>query len=177
MSAPARKGSNPPAPGQRPAPPANPPAPLSERLRAGAECAPWVIEEIRKLEAAAPRTEVSRQLLARERVGLAKYGVTLDRRDLSAAEWLQHLAEELMDGAGYALCAKRELLAAADAEVWLFKGTDGAWRTFHSDRHRLDTIADGRWEVRKFTALPQRPEPKPEARYAATIAASEGRRK
>lgn len=44
-----------------------------------------------------------------------------------------------------------------DAEVWLFKGTDGAWHTFHNEQHRLDTIADGRWEVRKFTALPQQP--------------------
>lgn len=38
-------------------------------------------------------------------------------------------------------------------EVWLFKGTDGAWHTFLDERHRLDTIADGRWDVRKFAAL------------------------
>lgn len=42
--------------------------------------------------------------------------------------------------------------AAVDAEVWLFKGTDGEWRTFHNEQHMLDTIADGRWEVRKFYA-------------------------
>ena len=42
-------------------------------------------------------------------------------------------------------------------EVWLYKGSDGAWHTFHSEKHRLDTIADGGWDVRKFIALSQQP--------------------
>ena len=48
------------------------------------------------------------QLLARDSHGREKYGTTLDRTDLSLVDWLQHQAEELMDGAGYALAAKRE---------------------------------------------------------------------
>lgn len=48
------------------------------------------------------------QLLARDSHGREKYGTTLDRGDLSLSDWLQHQAEELMDGAGYALAAKRE---------------------------------------------------------------------
>lgn len=48
------------------------------------------------------------QLLVRDSHGREKYGTTLDRTDLSLADWLQHQAEELMDGAGYALAAKRE---------------------------------------------------------------------
>lgn len=59
--------------------------------------------------------ELVDQLLSRDSHGRAKYGVTLDRPDLTTSEWLQHMAEELMDGAGYALAAKRthraELLA------------------------------------------------------------------
>lgn len=51
--------------------------------------------------------ELIRQLIERDRHGLAKYGTTLDRTDLDRNAWLQHLAEELMDGAGYALAAKR----------------------------------------------------------------------
>lgn len=43
----------------------------------------------------------------RDAVGLKKYGTTLDRTDLSHADWLQHMAEELLDAAGYALAAKR----------------------------------------------------------------------
>src|SRR5690606_29592381 len=58
-----------------------------------------------------------------------------------------------------------------DAEVWLFKGTDGAWRTFHNEQHRLDTIADGRWDVRKFTALPQQPAAVDEAMVERALAA------
>lgn len=48
------------------------------------------------------------QVLARDAHGQRKYGVTLDRGDLTHSQWLQHLAEELMDGAHYALAAKRE---------------------------------------------------------------------
>jgi hypothetical protein len=33
--------------------------------------------------------------------GLEKYGVTLDRKDLTNLEWLQHLQEELMDATLY----------------------------------------------------------------------------
>lgn len=48
------------------------------------------------------------QLLVRDSHGREKYGTTLDRSDLSLLDWLQHQSEELMDGAGYALAARRE---------------------------------------------------------------------
>lgn len=37
----------------------------------------------------------------RSRVGIAKYGKTLEQNDLSALEWLNHLQEELMDATLY----------------------------------------------------------------------------
>jgi hypothetical protein len=37
----------------------------------------------------------------RSRVGIEKYGKTLERNDLSALEWLNHLQEELMDATLY----------------------------------------------------------------------------
>lgn len=46
-------------------------------------------------------------LIERDVAGRAKYGTTLDRTDLTHDQWLQHMAEELLDGAGYALAAKR----------------------------------------------------------------------
>ncbi|TAA20346.1 hypothetical protein [Pseudoxanthomonas winnipegensis] len=46
-------------------------------------------------------------LIQRDQAGQAKYGTTLDRTDLTRDEWLQHLIEELLDGAGYALRAKQ----------------------------------------------------------------------
>ena len=50
------------------------------------------------------------QLRAREERGLSKYGVNTERTDLSTIEWLQHLQEELMDGAVYVEKIKQELL-------------------------------------------------------------------
>jgi len=50
------------------------------------------------------------QLRAREERGLSKYGVNTERTDLSTLEWLQHLQEELMDGAVYVEKIKQELL-------------------------------------------------------------------
>ena len=49
------------------------------------------------------------QLREREQQGLSKYGVNTERTDLSTLEWLQHLQEELMDGAVYIEKLKKEL--------------------------------------------------------------------
>ena len=50
------------------------------------------------------------QLKQRENVGYEKYGVNTDRTDLGILEWLQHLQEELMDGAVYIEKIKKEML-------------------------------------------------------------------
>lgn len=44
---------------------------------------------------------VREDLLARSLVGLKKYGVGLDRTDLSKREWLRHAYEEALDLACY----------------------------------------------------------------------------
>lgn len=44
---------------------------------------------------------VREDLLQRSQLGLAKYGVGLDRTDLSLADWLQHAYEECLDQANY----------------------------------------------------------------------------
>lgn len=61
-----------------------------------------------------PQTsQTTSQLIAllrrRDAAGRAKYGTTLDRTDLTPEQWLQHMAEEMLDGAGYALAAMREI--------------------------------------------------------------------
>ena len=45
---------------------------------------------------------VRQKLLDRSRIGLAKYGVTTERKDLSLKDWILHLQQELMDAAVYA---------------------------------------------------------------------------
>lgn len=62
------------------------------------------------------------QIIERDAHGKKKYGVTLDRTDLSLLDWLQHQIEELSDAAGYALAAKREAGKLLDIRVaahWL----------------------------------------------------------
>ncbi len=53
--------------------------------------------------------KVIEQLKERENRGIQKYVVNTDRTDLSPIEWLQHLQEELMDGAVYIEKLKMEL--------------------------------------------------------------------
>ena len=53
--------------------------------------------------------KVIAQLRERKEKGLKKYGVTTDRKDLSQLQWLQHLQEELMDGAVYIEKIKSEM--------------------------------------------------------------------
>jgi len=44
---------------------------------------------------------VIEQFKQRSEVGINKYGVTLDRKDLSTLQWIQHTQEELMDAILY----------------------------------------------------------------------------
>jgi hypothetical protein len=45
----------------------------------------------------------------RSETGIAKYGTTLERGDLSLLDWLNHLQEELMDATLYIQKLKNEL--------------------------------------------------------------------
>lgn len=45
--------------------------------------------------------KVAKEILARSKKGFAKYGVTMERDDLTRLEWLQHAKEEAMDLAVY----------------------------------------------------------------------------
>lgn len=45
--------------------------------------------------------QVIDKIRSRAEVGLNKYGVTLERKDLSIVEWLTHAQEEAMDLSGY----------------------------------------------------------------------------
>jgi hypothetical protein len=40
-------------------------------------------------------------LMSRSETGMRKYGVTMDRDDLTFTQWMQHLQEELMDAIIY----------------------------------------------------------------------------
>lgn len=52
---------------------------------------------------------VANMMKQRMEVGLRKYGVTTERKDIDLLGWLQHLQEELCDAAVYVERIKREL--------------------------------------------------------------------
>jgi hypothetical protein len=52
---------------------------------------------------------VIRQFKERSDVGIQKYGVTLDRNDLSTLEWINHAQQEAMDFVLYLEKLKHEL--------------------------------------------------------------------
>jgi hypothetical protein len=47
------------------------------------------------------------QFRTRAEQGKAKYGMTMDRNDLTPMQWIQHLQEELMDAVVYLEKIKR----------------------------------------------------------------------
>ena len=70
---------------------------------------------------------VIKQFKDRSNVGIAKYGVTLDRDDLSLIEWLEHTKQEQMDSVLYLEKAIKELkkqniidMMKADEELGLY---------------------------------------------------------
>ena len=52
---------------------------------------------------------VLNQFKQRSEVGIQKYGVTLDRNDLSTLEWINHAQQEAMDFVLYLEKLKHEL--------------------------------------------------------------------
>lgn len=51
--------------------------------------------------------EVVEMIRERSAVGLAKYGVSMDRTDLVGSEWCQHAIEEMLDGVQYLMQVKK----------------------------------------------------------------------
>jgi hypothetical protein len=73
---------------------------------------------------------VVKQFKDRSNVGIAKYGVTLDRDDLSLIEWLEHTKQEQMDSVLYLEKAIKELkkqsiidIMKSDEELGLYANT------------------------------------------------------
>ena len=50
------------------------------------------------------------QFIGRAKIGKEKYGVTLDREDLSILDWIQHAQEEHMDAILYLEKLKKEYI-------------------------------------------------------------------
>jgi hypothetical protein len=73
---------------------------------------------------------VIKQFKDRSNVGIDKYGVTLDREDLTLIEWLEHTKQEQMDSVLYLEKAIKELkkqniidMMKSDEELGLYANT------------------------------------------------------
>ena len=53
--------------------------------------------------------EIKDKFEQRSQLGIKKYGTTLERDDLSAEEWMNHLQEELMDAILYLERMKKDI--------------------------------------------------------------------
>ena len=67
---------------------------------------------------------VVNQFKQRSQIGINKYGVTLDRNDLSLIEWLEHTKQEQMDSVLYLEKAIKELrkqsMMTSDEQIGLY---------------------------------------------------------
>ena len=69
------------------------------------------------------KTKICSAIQVRAKVGEAKYGVTLERDDLSESQWLTHLQEELLDAVNYA--TRIQSISDAHEEEVLFHELKG----------------------------------------------------
>jgi len=73
-------------------------------------CSDYIFHKPKSIELVDSVVEAVRNdLLNRSKVGIEKYGVTLDRKDLNLRDWLQHAYEETLDQANYLKRAIMEL--------------------------------------------------------------------
>ena len=68
--------------------------------------------------------DVAKMIISRANFGREKYGVSVDRADLSISEWLTHAQEEALDLAVYLQRAKREVRERPDTLPSLFVCSD-----------------------------------------------------
>lgn len=80
-------------------------------------------------------------------VGRAKYGHTMDRKDVQPAEWAQHLQEELADALQYAERLKMGVSLLADARRIMVSLRDesgwesaGEWIKAHDSQFPPDKV-------------------------------------
>ena len=97
--------------------------------------------------------EVCEMIQQRAKVGLNKYGVTMEREDLTHDEWLEHLQHELMDAIVYiqrlrtreeSIIQKLQRLINEPEPVSDFDKTEQYYRSF-------DTLADYRKQMSEDT--------------------------
>lgn len=83
----------------------------------------------------APATEnaVVDMIRSRGEFGRVKYGVSMDRKDLTLSEWITHYQEEMADGLQYAERMK--------GGAWLLEEAKGLISQMATDHHSKHALA------------------------------------
>jgi len=81
----------------------------SKLVRAG--FCQWVDTEFKRISKPSTVDRACKLIQGRANVGQVKYGVSIDRDDLTASDWAQHALEEMLDGAQYLIRLKDEMEA------------------------------------------------------------------
>ena len=83
---------------------------------------------------------VRADLLQRSQVGIAKYGATLTRTDLSLRDWLQHAYEETLDQANYLKRAIIEISEPTESALDFLRRLDCTFEPIEFMARVLDTF-------------------------------------
>lgn len=67
-----------------------------------------------QIEATGTEMRVCADIAKRQQLGLKKYGVTVEKSNLTLRQWLQHAYEETLDNAVYLKRAMEEMDKAGD---------------------------------------------------------------
>jgi len=78
-----------------------------------------VLKKIKGIPKPSTVDRACKMIQGRANVGEVKYGVSIDRDDLTASEWAQHAIEELLDGAQYLIRLKDEMEALQEENAEL----------------------------------------------------------
>ena len=87
--------------------------------------------------------EVCEEIQARAKVGLAKYGTTMEREDFSTETWIQYALEEALDLSVYLKRIKYEIATLERRNEWLEEVV-----RLCQDENGIDLDAEGfpKWE-------------------------------
>ena len=88
-------------------------------------------------EATGTEGRVCEDIAARQRLGLEKYGTTVEGNPLSLTEWLQHAYEETLDQAVYLKRAIEEQSNSQSEGSRSHKPFDLVYLKNHTDRYRV----------------------------------------
>jgi hypothetical protein len=99
--------------------------------------------------------EIIKEFGDRAKKGYDKYGTDMDRKDLSVAEWAQHLREELMDGLVYLTRLKKDIIKL-EAELEAFRTNEALVKDDNKSINELKFYDGAEFVSYKYVTQPNK---------------------